>query len=284
MKTIDITWFESFKLNFFSYLFAFIQSIFFVSIILFLTYIFVLIIKNAFLRLERGKTPLGRVLSHYSFLKHLIIGIIYFVGISFAISVIPPLKGIAFSLLASSGILVAIIGFASQQVFSNVISGLFIEIFSPFKIGDRITIKNLTGYVEDITLRHTVIKTLENKRVIIPNSIISSEIVENASRPTSQTKAFIDIYLSYDSDLEKGLNLIKQILESNKQVYALKPQDIAVKVIKLAPDAVNIRAWFWAHSAADAFNVSCDLYKEIKIKFDQENISFAKYIQLASTE
>jgi len=71
-------------------------------------------------------------------------------------------------MLAGAGILAVAVGFASQAALSNIISGVFVVIFKPFRVGDRLKINELTGVVEDITLRHTVIRDLENKRIIIP--------------------------------------------------------------------------------------------------------------------
>ena len=69
---------------------------------------------------------------------------------------IPPLKEIGITLLASAGIFAAILGLASQQAFSNIISGIFIVVFKPFRVGDNIEINNNRGIVEDVTLRHTI--------------------------------------------------------------------------------------------------------------------------------
>jgi small-conductance mechanosensitive channel len=118
-------------------------------------------------------------ISQYSFFQYLVSGIVYFIGIFAAISMIPALQNIAYSMLASSGILALIAGFASQQVFSNIVSGFFIEIFSPFKVGDTIKVaQNTQGQVKEITLRHTVIETDENKTILIPNATINASVIE----------------------------------------------------------------------------------------------------------
>jgi small conductance mechanosensitive channel len=96
--------------------------------------------------------------TQYKFLSHMITGFIYFFGLLLAIYSVPALRGLATSIFAGSGVLVIIIGFASQQALSNVVSGIFIAMFKPFRIGDRIKLadREFIGYVEDINLRHFV--------------------------------------------------------------------------------------------------------------------------------
>ena len=72
--------------------------------------------------------------TNYLFLRHLIIGVIYLVGIGVAVYTVPELRGLASSLLAGAGILAVAVGFASQHALSNIISGMFIVIFKPFKM------------------------------------------------------------------------------------------------------------------------------------------------------
>ena len=119
--------------------------------------------------------------TNYQFLKHFISAIIYIVGLGVAVYSIPPLRNIATPLLGGAGILAVAIGFASQNALSNLISGVFIIMFKPFRVNDRLRIRDtLAGIVEDITLRHTVIRDFENRRIIVPNSVMNQEIIINA--------------------------------------------------------------------------------------------------------
>ena len=111
--------------------------------------------------------------TQFTLLKNASSALIYIAGIGLAIYFIPSLRAMAVSLFAGAGVMALIIGFASQKAFSNIISGIFIAIFHPFRVGDIIKFSDKIGVVEDINLRHTVIRNFENKRYIIPNSIIS---------------------------------------------------------------------------------------------------------------
>ena len=146
------------------------------------TFLFEWLIRRAFNRFIRTHTgDINADPTNYKFLGNALRTIIYTVGFMFAIREYPPLKSVAGSLLAGAGIFAVAVGFASQQAFSNIISGIFIVIFKPFRVNDRLKIKEIySGIVEDITLRHTIIRDGENRRIIIPNAVIATEIIVNS--------------------------------------------------------------------------------------------------------
>ena len=219
--------------------------------------------------------------TNYKFLRRMITAVIYLVGLSLAVYAIPSLRTVAQSLLAGAGILAVAVGFASQAALSNIIAGIFIVMFKPFRVRDRIMLQNqLSGIVEDITLRHTVIRNFENRRIIVPNSVISDEIITNSDFGDEKICKWVEIGISYDSDIQ----LAKQILMEEAMAHPLtldnrSEEDIAegsptvmVRVITLGDFAVTLRAWVWAKDSADAFVIGCDLFERVKARFDQEGI------------
>ena len=218
--------------------------------------------------------------TNYQFLRHTIRAVIYIVGFSIAIYMMPGLKLLATSLLAGAGVMAVAIGFASQQALSNIISGVFIIVFKPFRIHDRLKIGDKFGTVEDISLRHTVIRDFENKRIIIPNSVISNEVIVNSDFVEGKICKWIEIGISYDSDIEKAKSIIKdEILKHPMRIDHRTEQQIIdgeelvpVKVIGLGESSVNIRGWAWSKDVVDSFKMGCDLYESIKIRFDKEGI------------
>ncbi|MEX2588974.1 MAG: mechanosensitive ion channel domain-containing protein, partial [Chitinophagales bacterium] len=144
-----------------------------------------------------------------NFFKNATSFIVFSIAITLVFYSIPSLRAIGVTLFASAGIFAAILGFASQQAFSNIISGIFIVFFKPFRVGDTIKIGvDVFGTVEDITLRHTVIKSFENRRIVIPNSIISSETIVNSNLTDERMCNFIEFGISYDSDVDLAFKII----------------------------------------------------------------------------
>ncbi len=252
----------------------------FVTIIA-LTIVVAYLVGRFFSRLiQRNTTIIKNDPTNFNFIGYLIRAMIYIVGFGLAIYTVPSLRAIASSLLAGAGILAVAIGFASQHALSNIISGMFIVIFKPFRINDRLELKAMSGIVEDITLRHTVIRNFENKRIIIPNAIISNEVIVNANFSESVICKRIDVGISFDSDIDKAKQIIREEAESHPfNIDTRTPSEkengnpkVAVRVVLLGEYSVNLRAWVWAANSSDGFVMECDLYERIKKRFDKEDI------------
>lgn len=114
----------------------------------------------------------------FIFLSHIISTIIYLVGIGWALLVLPITHTFAHSLLAGAGASTLILGFASQQLFTNLISGVFLVLTRPFKIGDVIEFKGVVGTVNEINLNSTILNDENGKKIIIPNSSILNDIIK----------------------------------------------------------------------------------------------------------
>jgi small conductance mechanosensitive channel len=218
--------------------------------------------------------------TNYLFLRHLVVGLIYVVGISIAIYAMPNLRALASSLLAGAGILAVAVGFASQHALSNIISGLFIVVFKPFRVNDRIKLRDLVGFIEDITLRHTVIRDFENNRIVIPNALISDEIIVNSDIADQKICKWINVGISYDSSIEKAKQIIREeILNHPLHIDPRTPEQIEegvelapVRVMRFGESSVDLRGWAWAKDAADGFLMECALLESIKLRFDAEGV------------
>ncbi|MDZ7806618.1 MAG: mechanosensitive ion channel family protein [Gracilimonas sp.] len=215
------------------------------------------------------------------FFKRSVSVLIYLTGISFAIYMIPQLRVVAASLLAGAGLFAIAIGFASQAALANVIGGLFIVMFKPYKIGDRIQVRmDLSGVVEDINLRHTVIRNFENKRIIIPNSVISNEVVVNSNYEDNKICKWIDVGISYDSDIDLAKKIMREevlnhplFVDNRTQEQIEEGEEILyIRVIMMGESSVNLRAWSWAENPQNAFIMGCDLLESIKKRFDKEGV------------
>ena len=148
------------------------------------SYILSLIIRKILTRSIRRKSEfLNEDPTKFVFLKNSVSFIIYSVALIIIFLITPALNDVGKGLFAGAGILAATIGFASQKAFSNILSGVFILIFKPFSVRDTLELKTdmLKGVVEEITLRYTVIRDYENRRIIVPNSLISETILLNSS-------------------------------------------------------------------------------------------------------
>lgn len=253
-----------------------------IVIILTITFILARIVNRIYKKvIDKSEKQSDEHFTTYKFIGNSISAIIYIVGISFAIWNVPFLKPIAQSLVAGAGILAIAVGFAAQQSLGNIISGFFIVISKPYKINDRISFPDgMSGVVEDIGLRHTVIRNFENQRIIIPNSIISNQLLINSNFEDKKICRFVDIGISYSSDIDLARKIMVEEIENhplnidNRTSEDIEKGDprVSVKVTLLGDSAVNMRAWAWADSPQNGFRMYCDVLESIKKRFDKEGI------------
>lgn len=219
--------------------------------------------------------------THYSFFKNAVDMIITLIVLIIIFQSIPALRSFGTTLLTGAGILAAIVGFASQQAFSNIVSGIFLVIFKPFSVGDRVKIgTTYSGDIEDITLRHTVIRDFENRRVVIPNSVISNEVIINSSFVDEKICVFMEFPVSWNADLNQITSIIEEnalkhpycIDNRTEEALALGEKQVMVRVMALTEVAVNIRVSAWARNPAEAFEMKCDLLRTFRDEFQKAGI------------
>ncbi len=161
------------------------------------------------------------------------------------------------------------IGFALQGSLSNFAAGVMLIIFRPFKAGDVVEAGGSTGSVEEVRIFNTIMKTPDNKKVIIPNSKITGDTIVNYS---SKDKRRVDMVfgIGYDDDIRKAKETLEQILASDSRI--LKDPEPTVAVSELADSSVNfvVRPWV---KTEDYWGVFFDITEKVKLTFDEKGIS-----------
>lgn len=217
----------------------------------------------------------------YKFLNNALSFLVYMVALIIIFLAIPELESVGLGLFASAGVFAAILGFASQAAFSNIIGGIFIVIFKPFRVEDIIKVSNLYhGTVEDINLRHTVIRDFENRRLIIPNSVIGNETIQNFNIVDSRIKNFIPFGISYDSNIDLAIKIIQEEAMAHRNYIDNRSEEeresnmppVLVRLIEYGESSINLRAQVWSEDPVKAFDLKCDIYMSVKARFDKEGI------------
>ena len=246
------------------------------AVTLVITYVLTRVLRHFIRRVDKGGL-------HHRFLANALVAVVWVVGFMAGLSNIPGLSKLTRTLLAGSGIMAIIVGLAAQDSFGNLLSGLFISLFRPFEIGDRVRLvnSNITGYIEDLTLRHTVIRTYtNNSRIIIPNSTINSEIIENSNYKTSTASNFVDISISYESDLQLAMKIMADIIGAHElyldqrtpaQIDAGVPK-VRVSVQNLGESSINLRASMWTTTVDENFQACSDVRIRLMEEFRKNNI------------
>lgn len=251
-------------------------------------------IKYLFRRSLRRQGKLAIDETKASFVRQIVVAVVYIIGTAAVLSLIPGMEKVSNSILASAGIGAMAVGLASQDALSNIVGGLFIIFSRPFKVGDFVMVDDIvTGTVVEITLRHTVIRNAENRMILIPNSKMNSSTVVNSSYGETDTCAFVEVGVSYSTDLDRAMALMADealrhpLITDHRSEADRKagvPQ-VVVRVMALGDSAITLRAWAWAATPGGAFTMKCDLLKSVKERFDREGIEIPyPYLNVVKAE
>lgn len=219
----------------------------------------------------------------YRIFRHTAVAFVYLLGIIVVIAKIPALQNLSLALFAGAGFAGIVVGLAAQTTLANIISGLSLALFRPFRVGDRVNIRDEYGVITDITLRHTVVKTWDNRRLILPNHIISDEAIINWSIEDPTVAWPVDIGISYDSNIDLARKIM---IEETKKHYNVmtfpqirrhddsiqEGEEVTVRLTELGDFAVNLRLLFWVEDRSVAYTTGCDIREAIKKRFDAEGI------------
>ena len=173
------------------------------------------------------------------------------------------------SFIAILSALAFAIGMALQGSLGHFASGVLILTFKPYQVGDLVKISGEVGVVEEIQMFNTVLLTPDNKKIIVPNGVVTSGVITNIS---GQGLIRVDMTygIGYTDDIDKARTIIQQVADSCPQVLKDPPVDIFVS--ELADSSVNFAVRPWAKSE-HYWDVYFYMHENIKKAFDEQKIS-----------
>ncbi|MFC5050740.1 mechanosensitive ion channel family protein [Rubritalea spongiae] len=195
--------------------------------------------------------------------------VIFFIGFLVALAAVGVHVASMLTAVGAGGV---IIGFALQDSIANFWSGIMIMVYKPFDADDFISIDGVKGKVERMSFLNTTLVTIDNKELVIPNRNAWGNTITNY---TARAVRRVDLVfrISYGDDIQRALNLLKEVAESHKLVLA-KPE-VTTGVQSLSESAVEIFVRPWTKTE-DYWPVHWDLTKEVKERFAREGISIPK--------
>ena len=191
---------------------------------------------------------------------------VLFLGVLIALSQVGVSIG---PLLAGLGIAGIIVGFALQDTLSNFASGLMILLYRPYDVGDLIDAGGELGTVTDMSLVSTVILTIDNQKLVIPNNLIWRGVIRNV---TAEKIRRVDMTfgISYDDDIPKAERIFEEILNAHELV--LDDPEPMIRLHSLGESSVDfiVRPWV---KTEDYWDVYWSITREVKLRFDAEGIT-----------
>lgn len=174
------------------------------------------------------------------------------------------------SLTVIFGLLSVGIGFGLQNITANFISGLIILFERPISVGDRVVVSDIEGDVMEINIRSTMVRTVNNIYIIVPNSEFVSKDVINYSHGDPSYRLDIDVGVSYGSDLDTVLKALKEVADENKSVMQ-KPAS-EVHLIEFGDSSWNMQLRTWIADVKHYPQIRNELNQAIVRTFQREAI------------
>lgn len=161
------------------------------------------------------------------------------------------------------------IGLALQGSLANFAGGVLVLMFRPYKVGDFVDAQGVTGTVHEIQIFNTILKTPDNKVIIVPNGAMSNGIITNFSMEATRRVDFV-FGIGYGDDIAKAKSIIERVVKEDNRTLA-DPAPIVV-VSSLGDSSVNITTRVWVN-ASDYWDMFFDTTEKVKLAFDREGVS-----------
>ena len=171
------------------------------------------------------------------------------------------------ALLASAG---DAIGMALSGNLSNFAGGLIILVFKPFKVGDYIEGQNANGTVREIQIFHTILTTVDNKVIYVPNGALSSNAITNYNKQETRRAEWV-FGVEYGEDFEKVKAVLQRIIDADPRILKDPAPMIALGALSASSVDIKVRAWA---KTADYWDVYFDMNKIVYDTFNKEGIGF----------
>ena len=197
--------------------------------------------------------------------------------------IIPDLQHLGTAWLTSMGLVSVVVGLAAQSTLGNLISGISLVLYRPFKVGDQLQVSGPkgveTGMVESINLGTTILRTADDRRLVIPNNTMASQVIINLSATRKGAACTLNITVAANADVAPARKILTDLAKAH-------PKTIAVDgciVTALSGSGITLTLNVWCADADIAVLLKSDLLEAAKKQFDTAGIKIARWSGLRAT-
>jgi len=217
----------------------------------------------------------------FKYLLKIIRTVIYVIAVFAILMNVKPLQSISTAILGATSVMTVVVGLAAQETFGNFIAGFFIVIYQPFHVGDMVNLpeKNISGTVIEITFRHTILNTIENTKIIVPNSTMNSAIVEDKAFGQKTYIRYLFLSVAYNTDIDKLERVITDVVINTEGVIdtrSIEAQEknlpINITVNEFLDSGIQIRFPFTTKSLAKSVETASKIRKSLLVAFRENGI------------
>lgn len=200
---------------------------------------------------------------------------IYVVAILSYVYVIPVLRQLGGVWLTSVGVVSVIVGIAAQSTLGNLISGVSLLLYRPFRIGDRLQVMTPSGaesgVVEGLSLGYTTLQTDDKRSIVIPNSVMASQTCINISLKSPRAPAIVTVNLGYSANIDRARTILTELARA----HSAGVETVSCRVSGWSDSGTTMVLTVGCADAANASEVKSDLLEAAKRRFDAEGIPIA---------
>ena len=217
----------------------------------------------------------------FKYLLKILRTVIYVIATFAILMNVKPLQSISTAILGATSVMTVVVGLAAQETFGNVIAGFFIVIYQPFHVGDMVNLpeKNISGTVIEITFRHTILNTVENTKIIVPNSTMNSAIVEDKAFGQKTYIRYLALSVAYHTDIDKLERVITDVVVNTDGVIDTRSAEakeknlpINITVNEFLDSGIQIRFPFTTKSRGKSVETASKIRKALLVAFRENGI------------
>jgi len=231
--------------------------------------------RNRLLKKHQGSQVEEQIETQFIMIERLVLPIVFFLGLTVFFLLFKRLRSIGATFLASAGIYGIVIGFAARSTLSNLIAGVMLAFSQPIRVGDIIMMDNEYGRIEDITLMYTYLRVWDNRRLVIPNEVMSNEKIINYSIRDKRIWAKIGIYLDYSADFEEVKELLLDIAKNSPYIDGTDTAN--VWLMDLGNRTLELWVAAWAKDPVNAWMLRCDIREKALREFKARGIPLPRF-------
>lgn len=209
-------------------------------------------------------------LTRYRVLRRSAVATIVAVGVLSALLVIPEVRAIAGTILASSAVIALIVGFAAQATLANFIAGILVAFTQPLRLGDRVEVAGAAGTVEEIGLTYTLVRAPDGSRFFVPNVKLASDTIRNATLSSAEHLAQVDVAVPVQTDLDRARDLISEEARAAHAAMTEKEPTASVSRLDAGHAVVTVQAW--APTAGEAAQLADEIRRGVHRRLLAEGV------------
>ena len=209
-------------------------------------------------------------LTVYRVVRKSVLAVIISVGVLSALLVIPSVRAVAGSILASSAVIALVVGLAAQTTLSNFVAGILVAFAQPLRLGDSVAVAGASGTVQQIGLTYTVIRAADGARYYVPNTKLASDTIRNATIAGAEHQVAVKVAVPLSADLDRVLELLAEEAKRLPADVIVREPTVYVSQVDQTEAVVTVETS--ARSAPQATELASTLRRALVDRLKAEGI------------